>query len=64
MATFWGLALIALSIIILIMGDKKVISNEGKVSRIFGLNSTQAKLVKWACALVAFCFGIAILLSS
>ena len=63
MTTFWGLTLITFSVITLIVGDRSVKANEGKVSRVASLSSSQVKLVKWASALVAFWFGVSLLLN-
>ena len=56
-----GLILIALPIVILVLNKKIIVLKGSKPTHIDSQNNNQIKLIKWACALVAFCIGVALL---
>jgi hypothetical protein len=58
MATVTGIVLIVLSILIVLWGDKKVKTKEGKIVRAISMSGLNIKFVKWACGIVSFWFGI------
>jgi len=56
-----GLILIALPIVILVLNKKIIVLKGSKRTHIDSQNNNQLKLIKWTCALVAFCIGVALL---
>lgn len=58
MAIVIGIFLIVLSIIIVLWGDKKVKTKEGKIVQIISMPGLNIKFVKWSCGIIFFWFGI------
>ena len=57
-----GIILIILSIIIVLLGDKKLEAKEGKISKAVSMPSLNIKFVKWACGIISFCFGLCLII--
>jgi len=58
-----GIILIAISILIVCVGDKKINPLEGKVGRMLSMPVGKAKFVKRACAFLCFLLGVWLIIS-
>ena len=56
-----SLILIALPIVILVLNKKIIVLKGTKETHAGSQNNDQIRLIKWACMLVAFCVGVALL---
>ena len=59
-----GIALVALGLLVAVFGDKRVDAKGGKVSKVFSMPPLNAKVLKWAVALISICFGVALVFGS
>ena len=59
--TLVGVALIVFGLLVAIFGDRKVGAKGGKVSKAFSMPPLNAKVLKWAVALISIWFGVALL---
>jgi len=59
-----GLVLICLGVVIALIGDKTVDAKSGSISSLFSMPPLNAKVVKWAAALLLIAFGITLMLGA
>lgn len=56
-----GIALIAIGLLVAVYGDKRVDAKGGTISKAFSMPRANAKVLKWAIAIISIGLGVALL---